>query len=308
LFIERTCAPNPMLVRSVRFWITFSRPPKAPPQMKRMLVVSTCTNSWFGCLRPPCGGTEAIGAFDQLQERLLHALAGDVARDRRVVALAGDLVDLVDVDDAALRLLDVVVALLQELLDDVLDVLADVARFRERRCIRDHEGDVEQARERLREERLAGAGGADEQDVRLGELDIVLLAAGLQALVVVVDRDREDLLGLDLADHVLVEDLADLVRAGKVALLRLLPGVGARLFTDDVVAEVDALVADEYRRTGDELADFMLALAAEGAVKKLFPAHLVRHVLLFLPRPPAIRYVPSIPGRPAHTLARLRRP
>ena len=30
-----------------------------PPQMNRILVVSTCRNSCCGCLRPPCGGTEA---------------------------------------------------------------------------------------------------------------------------------------------------------------------------------------------------------------------------------------------------------
>ena len=49
-------------------------------------------------------------ALDQLEQRLLHALAGHVAGDRRVVRLARDLVDLVDVDDARLGLLDVVVA------------------------------------------------------------------------------------------------------------------------------------------------------------------------------------------------------
>src|SRR6266567_5822300 len=38
----------------------FSRPTKAPPQRKRMFVVSTGVNSWCGCLRPPCGGTLAI--------------------------------------------------------------------------------------------------------------------------------------------------------------------------------------------------------------------------------------------------------
>ena len=38
----------------------FSRPAKAPPQMNRMLVVSTWRNSCCGCLRPPCGGTEAV--------------------------------------------------------------------------------------------------------------------------------------------------------------------------------------------------------------------------------------------------------
>ena len=37
-----------------------SSPEKAPPTTKRMLVVSIWMNSWCGCLRPPCGGTEAV--------------------------------------------------------------------------------------------------------------------------------------------------------------------------------------------------------------------------------------------------------
>src|SRR5581483_3614826 len=60
-------------------------------------------------------------ALNQLQQRLLHAFAGHVASNRRVVGLTRDLVDLVDVHNTGLRLLDVVVTLLQQLLDDVLD-------------------------------------------------------------------------------------------------------------------------------------------------------------------------------------------
>src|ERR1051326_949549 len=48
-------------------------------------------------------------AFEDLQQRLLHTFTGDVARDRRVLILATDLVDFVDVDDALLRALDVAV-------------------------------------------------------------------------------------------------------------------------------------------------------------------------------------------------------
>jgi hypothetical protein len=48
-------------------------------------------------------------AFHQLQQSLLHALARHVARDRRIVRLAADLVDLVDIDDPALRPLDIIV-------------------------------------------------------------------------------------------------------------------------------------------------------------------------------------------------------
>ncbi|MEA2406927.1 MAG: ATP-dependent Clp protease ATP-binding subunit ClpX [Thermoleophilaceae bacterium] len=36
-----------------------SSPAKAPPTMNSTLVVSIWMNSWCGCLRPPCGGTEA---------------------------------------------------------------------------------------------------------------------------------------------------------------------------------------------------------------------------------------------------------
>ena len=40
--------------------MTLSSPTNEPPQMNRMLVVSTVRNSCCGCLRPPWGGTEAV--------------------------------------------------------------------------------------------------------------------------------------------------------------------------------------------------------------------------------------------------------
>ena len=106
-------------------------------------------------------------ALEDLQQRLLHALARDVARDRRVLGLAGDLVDLVDVDDAGLGALDVVVGGLDQLEEDVLDVFADVSGLGQRGGIGDGERHVEPLRERLREVGLAAAGRADEQDVAL---------------------------------------------------------------------------------------------------------------------------------------------
>ena len=56
----RTSAPKPIPLLSDRSLMTLSSPANAPPQMNRMLAVSTCKNSCCGCLRPPCGGTEAI--------------------------------------------------------------------------------------------------------------------------------------------------------------------------------------------------------------------------------------------------------
>ena len=60
-------------------------------------------------------------ALHDLEQSLLHAFARDVAGDRGIVGFAGDLIDLVDVDDAVLRALDVVVGGLQQLQNDVLD-------------------------------------------------------------------------------------------------------------------------------------------------------------------------------------------
>ena len=206
------------------------------------------------------------GAFHDLQERLLHALARDVAGDRGVVRLAGDLVDLVDIDDAALRPLDIVVGGLEQLEDDVLHVLADIAGLGQGRGVRHGERHVQDPGQGLGEQGLARAGGADQQDVGLGQFDVVVLRRVGQALVMVVDRHREHLLGVLLADHVIVQNAADFLRGRN-------PVAGLherrfRLLADDVHAQLDAFIADENRRASDQLANLMLALAAEGAVQR----------------------------------------
>jgi hypothetical protein len=51
----------------------------------------------------------------------------------------------------------------------------DVAGLGQRRRVGDRERHVEDPRERLREQRLAAAGRAEQEDVRLLELDLVVL-------------------------------------------------------------------------------------------------------------------------------------
>ena len=208
-------------------------------------------------------------AFHQLEQRLLHAFTRHVARDRRVFGLAADLVDLVDIDDAALRLLDIIVGCLEQLEDDILHVLADIAGFGQRGGVSHGEGHVERLGQRLRQQRLAAAGRADEQDVRLGQFHLTRLGAMVEALVMIVDRDRQDALGALLADHIIVEHIADLLR-GRHAAILLADETALGLLANDVVAQFHAFIADEDGRPRDQLAHLMLRLAAEGAVKRAF--------------------------------------
>ena len=211
-------------------------------------------------------GHRRLGAFQDLQQSLLDSLTGDVAGDRRVLALAGDLVDLVDVDDAGLGALDVIVGGLDQLEQNVLDVLADVAGFRQRGRVGDREWHVEHLGQRLGEIGLAAAGGSEHQDVGLGQLHglgarIAHLLAGLDPLVVVVDGHGQRALGGVLANDIALEEIADFGRLGQLVEFYVV-GVSEFLF-DDLVAQVDAFVADVDPRARDELLDLLLTLPAE---------------------------------------------
>src|SRR6185437_14356074 len=127
---------------------------------------------------------------------------------------------------------------------------------------------VQDLRQRLGKQRLATAGGTKQQDVGLLQLDVVFVGLHhLDALVVVVDRYRERPLGLLLADDVLVQNVVDLPWLGEI--LDVEAWWCGELFIDDLVAEVDALIADVDARARDQLLDLALRLPAEAA-KKLF--------------------------------------
>ena len=125
-------------------------------------------------LAPSLGRHACDGALEDLEQGLLDALARHVARDRDVTGRAADLVDFVDVDDSLLGAVDVEVGALQELEQNVLDVLADIAGLGQSRRIGHRERDVEHLGERARQEGLARTGRTDQEDVRLLDLDVVV--------------------------------------------------------------------------------------------------------------------------------------
>src|SRR6266446_3589901 len=126
--------------------------------------------------------------------------------------------------------------------------------------------------------------------------DVVMFGLVVETLVVIMDRDREHLLGVILTDDIIVKNFAYFLR-GRNAVARLHQR-GLVLLADDVHAQFDALVADENGRAGDELAHLMLALAAERAMERFlgFAAADLAH----LRTPTRCESSQSLPCRPNH--------
>ena len=97
----------------------------------------------------------------------------------------------------------------------------------------------------------------------------------LDALVVVVDGNGQRPLRGVLADDVALEEFADLRGLGQLVELDVV-GVGQFLF-DDLVAQVDALVADVHAGARNELLDLLLTLSAERALQQVAAVSNARH-------------------------------
>ena len=176
------------------------------------------------------------GAFDQLKQRLLNTFARYVAGDRGVFRLTGNLIDLINVNNATLSFFYVVVALLQQLLNDVLNIFAHIARFSQRCSVSNGKRHVEQARQRFSEQRFTAAGGANQQNIAFAKLNVIVVTARprAQALVVVVHRYRQHGFRPILADDILIERGPDFLRRRK-AIINISLFTLEQLFTNNVV-------------------------------------------------------------------------
>ena len=241
--------------------------------MNRMLVVSIWMNSWCGCLRPPCGGTMA-DVPSRIFSSACWTPSPDTSRVIEGSRSCGRPCRSRRCRRCPSRPLDVEVGGLEQLERDVLDVLADVAGLGQRGRVGDGERHVRAWRaECLREQGLAAAGRAKQQNVRFGQLDFVAtanrggLALILNTPVMVVDGHGEDLLGLALTDDVIIEESSNLTRIRQVVEAEL--GRFGEFLFDDLVAEIYALVADVDARARNELLDLLLRLTAKRTLQQL---------------------------------------
>ena len=224
-------------------------------------------------------------SLDDLQQRLLYALTADIAGDGRIFALTGDLIDLIDIDDAALGTFNIVICRLYELEKDVFHIFTDVARLCQRGRVGDGEGNIQRSGKRLRKQRLAHTRRSEQKHVAFGKIVAVIARKG--SLVVIVYRYAERDLGVVLTDDIFVKDSLDLLglqKRGEILLGHLWSGrmmiiavaLDLARLLDDVHAKLDAAVADIRTAARDQPGHHILRFSAEGAVDFLFVV-LIRH-------------------------------
>src|SRR5205085_11869093 len=107
----------------------------------------------------------ANGPFEDFEQGLLDTFARDIASDGDVFGLAGDLIYFIDVNDAALGALEIVIGILEKAQDDIFDVFTDIAGFGESGGIGNGKGDIKDLSEAPSEQSFAGAGRTDHEDV-----------------------------------------------------------------------------------------------------------------------------------------------
>ena len=230
------------------------------------------------------------GTFENLQQSLLHALAGNITGDGRIFVFTPDLIDFINVDDAGLGAAHVSIRRLQQFQNNVLDVFADITGFGERGGVDNGKRHIEHASQSLRQQSLAGSGGADQHDVRLREFDAVagFLPVHEDALVMIVDRDRQLFLGLLLPNYVFIKERFYFLRLGQ--LVGSAAGRSGRAVVfQNGIAHRHALVANVRPRviTGrrDQFGYRVLRFVAERTAKNLVGPGFGFHSALLLWRP-----------------------
>ncbi len=84
----------------------------------------------------------------------------------------------------------------------------------------------------------------------------------------VMHSNRQNALSVRLTDNIILKDIMDFLR-GRNTLGRFKHGRFV-LFTDNIHAEFNTFITNEYGWTSNQLANFMLAFAAERTVKSAF--------------------------------------
>ena len=251
----------------------------------------------LGVLSAALRGHIGNRTLQNLQERLLHTFAGNIPGDGSVFALSGNLIHLINVNDSPLSQLHIKVSRLQQTNQDILHVVAHIACFRQGCGISDSKGNIENLGQRLGKQGLAGAGGADEQNIALLQLHL-RLRCQIDTLVMVIYGYGKGDFGFVLTDNIIVHIRLHFHRRRQV-VRRLRITV---IIPQQITACLHTVAADIYTGTGNQTG-LVFPLAAEGTSQLLcfcFCHRIMLRLSLLLsgaPKPGPQDQMPEPPGK-----------
>ena len=222
-------------------------------------------------------------SLQEFQKSLLYTLSTYVAGDRWVVALAGNLVNLVDEDDTTLGSLHIIVGYLEQTGEDTLHILTYITSLGKYRSIHDGERYIEQLGNGTCQQCLTGTGTTHHDDVALFYFHAFLILRLLQTLIVIIDSNGKMTLGLFLSDDIFIEIFLDLHRLwhllqGKLRVIALWFQYASLLH--NLKCLLGALLTDKAIDTRDQQLHFILASSTEATC---FLWHNVFSFFFFIP-------------------------
>ena len=152
----------------------------------------------------------------RLKSKMFSSAPAHITADH--VSRGGDLVDFVDVDDAVLGARDVAVRFLHQLADQILDVAAHVAGLAEFGRVGFDKRNTDKVGDVAHEVSFTDAGRTGDDHILLGVFDrrrfatVGAVTQKFRVVVMVADRDGEDLFGFVLLDDETVEVRFDVAR------------------------------------------------------------------------------------------------
>ena len=128
----------------------------------------------------------------------VHSLTGDIPGDGYIFGTFGNLINLININDANLSFLHIVICRLQQTYQNIFNIIADITRFRQRRRITDRKGNIQFFGQNPGQQCLARTSRPDQQNIALLDLyfrrQFVSRGDILQAFIMIVNRNRKNTL------------------------------------------------------------------------------------------------------------------
>ena len=221
------------------------------------------------------------GTLKKFEQSLLHTLATHVARDARVIALAGYFIYFINEYDAPLRSSHIEIGYLKQARQDAFHIFAHVSGFGEDGGIHNGERHIQQLGYRARQQGFARTGTSHHNDITLFYLHTRIIFWLLQSLIMIVDRNRQITFGFVLTDDILVQIFLDVFWLWnflqfKVSIICMGIGISPKQTRrlNNLISLLGTIFANEPIQSRYQKFNFFLASSTEAA-------HFLRH--LFLP-------------------------